>query len=221
MWLITRTLTQAIFLFLVVFTIPLAFDVGGRTCGLAFSLSLTGFYFFLSCARLATPSNSRIRATIVGIFGYTQWFTLLTLLIWSLNKFSVDGNNNTGWVQRTFNYKRAADTSSREWIFGRNGLLESGLIGGWDMLLRYAIPAFQIGEGFCSLLVIQAAGQITRWLVNRERGDSWMVRLLAILKPTTALLVCHDIVLRIITRHNVSPCILRLWKLILCSRSRC
>lgn len=32
-----------------------------------------------------------------------------------------------------------------------------------------------MAEGFCSLLVIQAAGQITRYLVNR-RSDSWMVR---------------------------------------------
>jgi hypothetical protein len=44
-------------------------------------------------------------------------------------------------------------------------------------VLRYSTPVFQVGEGFCSLLVIQAAGQITRWLVNRERGDSWMVSL--------------------------------------------
>lgn len=47
-------------------------------------------------------------------------------------------------------------------------------IGTWDKLLRYSTPFFQLAEGFCSLLVIQAAGQITRWLVNR-RSDTWMV----------------------------------------------
>lgn len=47
------------------------------------------------------------------------------------------------------------------------------------MLLRWSTPVFQLCEGFCSLLVIQAAGQLTRWLVNRgERSDSWMIGLL-------------------------------------------
>jgi ICE2 len=41
--------------------------------------------------------------------------------------------------------------------------------------LRYSTPFFQLAEGFCSLLVIQAAGQITRWLVNRRRSDTWVV----------------------------------------------
>jgi hypothetical protein len=35
---------------------------------------------------------------------------------------------------------------------------------------------FQLSEGFCSLLVIQAGGQISRWLVNRKKSDAWMVR---------------------------------------------
>ncbi|MCJ1452649.1 hypothetical protein MMC28_002992 [Mycoblastus sanguinarius] len=46
-------------------------------------------------------------------------------------------------------------------------------------MLRWSTPVFQLCEGFCSLLVIQAAGQITRWLVNRGgRSDSWMIGLL-------------------------------------------
>ena len=99
-----------------------------------------------------------------------------TLLIWSLNKFSVDADNSSGWVERTFGGKRSQDTSVQEWLFGRDGLVESATIGSWDKILRWSTPVFQIGEGFCSLLVIQAAGQISRWLVNRERGDSWMVQ---------------------------------------------
>jgi len=53
-------------------------------------------------------------------------------------------------------------------------------IGIWDKLLRYSTPFFQLAEGFCSLLVIQAAGQITRWLVNRGRSDTWMIGLLVL-----------------------------------------
>jgi hypothetical protein len=175
MWL-TRILSSTVFLGTIIFTIPLAFDIGGRTCGLAFSLALSTYYFIYSALRLATPDESRFRWTLCNIFAVTQWLMIPTLLIWSLNKFSVDSDNNSGWVERTFGGKRAQDTSVYEWMFGVNGLMETVTIGTWDKVLRYSTPVFQVGEGFCSLLVIQAAGQITRWLVNRERGDSWMVR---------------------------------------------
>lgn len=176
MW-FTRAVSSLLFLFAIIFTIPLAFDVGGRTCGLAFSLALSSFYFFDSTLRLATPDSSRMRKTIVSLLSLSQWIVIPTLLIWSLNKFSVDADNSSGWVQRTFSGSRAEYTSVREWLFGREGLVETLTIGSWDRLLRWSTPVFQISEGFCSLLVIQALGQISRWLVNRERGDSWMVRL--------------------------------------------
>ncbi|KAF2100669.1 ER membrane protein-like protein [Rhizodiscina lignyota] len=181
MW-ITRVFTSSIFLFLIVFTIPLSFDVGGRTCGLAFSLSLAAYYFFYSVLRLITPESSRFRYALGKIIQYSQWLAIVTLLIWSLNKFSVDSDAGGvgGWVTKTFDGKRADNESVKEWIFGRGGLLESSSIGSWDKLLRWSTPVFQIGEGFCSLLVIQACGQITRWLVNRERGDSWMIGLLVV-----------------------------------------
>ncbi|KAB2570053.1 putative ice2 family protein [Lasiodiplodia theobromae] len=179
MW-FTRAVSSLLFLFAIIFTIPLAFDVGGRTCGLAFSLALSSFYFFDSTLRLATPDSSRMRKTIVSLLSLSQWIVIPTLLIWSLNKFSVDADNSSGWVQRTFSGSRAEYTSVREWLFGREGLVETLTIGSWDRLLRWSTPVFQISEGFCSLLVIQALGQISRWLVNRERGDSWMIGLLIV-----------------------------------------
>jgi hypothetical protein len=175
MWFIFRTLSSAISIFLIVLTIPIAFDVGGRDCGLAFSLSLALFYFFLSLLRLITPSESRIRASGLWIFAKSSWFIVPALLIWSLAKFSVDAPS-TPWLERTFRYKRAKDSSIHEWVFGRGGLLESAFIGSWDKFLRWSTPFFQIGEGFCSLLVIQACGQLTRWVINGDHGDSWMVR---------------------------------------------
>ena len=175
MWLV-RVFTSAIFLFLIVFSIPLTFDVGGRTAGLAFSLCLFNYYALYSVLSLITPSDSRFRYAIGQLFRLTQWFVILFFMIWSLNKFSVDSDNaGASWVERTFNYQRAKDTSIHEWIFGRDGLLQTVMIGGWDTFLRYSTPLFQLLEGFCSLLVIQSCGQITRWLVNRDGGDTWMV----------------------------------------------
>lgn len=175
MW-FARVLSSVVFLTTTIITIPLAFDVGGRACGLAFSLSLASFYFFYSVLRLATPSTSRFRWALVKLLASTQWIVLPSLLIWSLNRFSVETTDTRGWVERTFSGKRAADTSIIQWILGPDGLAETATVGAWDKLLTWSTPVFQLSEGFCSLLVIQAAGQVTRWLVNRSgRGDSWMV----------------------------------------------
>ncbi|KAL4999527.1 ICE2-domain-containing protein [Aspergillus recurvatus] len=180
MWLF-RILSSALFLTVIVSSIPLAFDVGGKTCGLAFSLSLATFYFLFSVLKLATPERSWFRSSLIILISSLQWIITPILLIWSLNRFSVDTDNSTSWVERTFSGKRAQDSSIQNWIFGRDGLLESVALGNWDKLLRWSTPVFQLAEGFCSLLVIQAAGQITRWLVNRGgRSDSWMIGLLVL-----------------------------------------
>ena len=175
MWLF-KVLSSIIFLTSIIVSIPLAFDVGGRACGLAFSLSLASFYFTYSVLRLITPDRSRYRWALVQLLGLIQWIVVPTLLIWSLNRFSVDTDDTASWVERTFSGKRAQDSSVREWILGPDGLMETVTVGGWDKILRWSTPVFQLAEGFCSLLVIQAAGQMTRWLVNRGgRTDSWMV----------------------------------------------
>ena len=176
MWII-RILSSVTFLTSIVLSIPLAFDVGGRACGLAFSLSLASFYFAYSILRVTTPDRSRYRYILIQLVSWAQWLVLPTLLIWSLNKFSFDSNARSSWVERTFGGKRAEDKSLKEWLLGSDGLLEIATVGSWDHFLRFSTPFFQLCEGFCSLLVIQVAGQITRWLVNRGgRSDSWMVR---------------------------------------------
>ncbi|KAJ5243698.1 hypothetical protein N7489_003794 [Penicillium chrysogenum] len=181
MWLF-RVFSSALFLAITVSSIPLAFDVGGKTCGLAFSLSLAAFYFLVSLLKVTTPERSWFRSSIIAVLRFIQWAVILVLLIWSLNRFSVDlDSTGPGWVERTFSGKRAEDSSIQEWLFGREGLVETVALGNWDRLLRWSTPVFQLAEGFCSLLVIQAAGQITRWLVNRGgRSDSWMIGLLVL-----------------------------------------
>ena len=174
MWLL-KALASTVFLTSIIFTIPLAFDVGGKTCGLVFSLTLASYYFIYSSLRLITPTESRFRYALIKILGLSQWLIIPSLMIWSLNKYSIDSDNSSGWAAASFEREQSGDATLKEMIFGRQGLLEIVSIGAWDKLLRWSTPAFQLAEGFCSLLVIQAAGQITKWLVNREGGDSWMV----------------------------------------------
>lgn len=175
MWWLFKALFSSIFLLSIVLSIPVAFDVGGRDSGLAYSLALFLFYFIYSSLELLTPEKSRSRYFLSGFLRLSQWIIIPTLLIWALGQFAVDAGN-TNWVERTvgglFNSK---STSWREWMFGKDGLIETVTLGVWDNVLRYSGPVFQLLEGFCTLLVIQAAGQLTRWLVNRGRSDTWLV----------------------------------------------
>ncbi|KAK7988674.1 hypothetical protein PG989_008989 [Apiospora arundinis] len=109
----------------------------------------------------------------------SQWIVIPGLLIWSLHRFAVDANN-TDWVTRTVwgLGGRKQHSTWGEYFFGDGGVLEDLTIGAWDSTLRYSSPVFQMLEGFCTLLVIQAAGQITRWIVNRGRSDTWVLILL-------------------------------------------
>lgn len=167
---------SSIFLFSIVLSIPVAFDVGGRDTGLAYSLGLFIFYLIYSFVELVTSETPKSRFFVAGIFRLSQWVVVPTLLIWALGQFAVDAENS-GWVERTLGgVFSSQSTSWTEWIFGKEGVVETVMLGGWDNLLSYSGPVFQLLEGFCTLLVLQAAGQITRWLVNRGRSDTWMVR---------------------------------------------
>ncbi|KIY01194.1 uncharacterized protein Z520_02746 [Fonsecaea multimorphosa CBS 102226] len=178
-----RALSALLFLTLIIVLIPLTFDVGGRDAGLAFSLSIASFYFCLSLLRISTPDGPGFRRTIVNILRALQLLVLPILCIWALGRFSVDADNSSGWVERTFRTsKDFLKPSPSLWlaVFGREGLLENVTLGGWDVILRWSSPIFQLLEGFCSLLVIQAIGQFSRWLVNRsEWSDAWLLALLA------------------------------------------
>lgn len=170
-----RTLSAIICLLSIIFTIPLAFDVGGRNCGLAFSLTLSSFYFLYSTLRLVTPAKSRLRKTLVRAIAVLQVLVLPALLIWSLSRFSIDADVDSGWVERTMNGSRTSSSGWTTRIFGSQGWFETASLYSWDKLLRWSTPVFQLTEGFCSLLVIQAVGQVTKYLVNNQGGDSWMV----------------------------------------------
>jgi hypothetical protein len=175
MWWLFSVLFSSVFLFTIVLSIPVSFDVGGLDSGLAYSLALFIFYLFYSTVKLLIPDNSRLGFTVSAALRLSQWFVIPTLLIWALGQFAVDAGT-TNWVERTLGgVFQSKTTSWTEWVFGKEGVLETVMLGGWHNVLSYSGPAFQLLEGFCTLLVIQAAGQITRWLVNRGRSDTWVV----------------------------------------------
>ncbi|KAI5303726.1 hypothetical protein KEM56_007251 [Ascosphaera pollenicola] len=188
MWLV-RAFSSLFFLTAIVLSVPLAFDVGGRECGIAFSLSLASFYFFFSLLRLTTPANSHVRRLVIFLIRSSQALIVPALLIWSLDRFSSDVDvplhssspRSLGWLGRMLHPALPTGVSLYDSVFGREGLIEVVTVRSWDSTLSWSTPVFQLAEGFCSLLVIQACGQITRWLVNRGgRSDTWMISLLVL-----------------------------------------
>lgn len=178
MWWLFNIILSSVFLFSIVLSIPVAFDVGGRDSGLAYSLSLFMYYLVYSSARIAIADRTRSSRSLSSALRLSQWIVIPSLMIWALGQFAVDAGSSN-WVERTLGgIYHAKSTSWTEWFFGKNGILETVMLGSWDSTLRYSVPVFQLLEGFCTLLVIQAIGQITRWLVNRGRSDTWLVRLL-------------------------------------------
>lgn len=167
-----QSLLSALFLLSIVLSIPIAFDVGGRDSGLAYSLALFFYYFIYSAVRAATARSTRAGKAVATAFRVSQWVVIPSLLIWALGRFAVDAGS-TNWVERTFEHLAAKKTTS--WSEWTGNVIETITLGGWDKTLRYSSPVFQLLEGFCTLLVIQASGQITRWLVNSGRSDTWMV----------------------------------------------
>ena len=167
-----QSLLSALFLLSIVLSIPIAFDVGGRDSGLAYSLALFFYYFIYSAVRAATAKSTRAGKAVATAFRISQWVVIPSLLIWALGRFAVDAGS-TNWVERTFEHLAAKKTTS--WSEWTGNVIETITLGGWDKTLRYSSPVFQLLEGFCTLLVIQASGQITRRLVNSGRSDTWMV----------------------------------------------
>lgn len=145
---VVRLLLSIIYLILIILTIPLAFDVGGINCGLAYSLTIFSLYFVLTTVRLVTRKTRHLRW--VSVLYYVQHIILPSLLTLFLSYYSL----SPGGIQP--------------------GSLQYLPIKLWNYFIVNATPVFTIFEGFCSLLLIQAVGQTINWLTV-YKSDSWLI----------------------------------------------
>lgn len=131
------------YLVLIVLTIPLAFDVGGLQCGLAYSLTLMTTYFALTTLRLVSRRFPILR--VISILYYVQHLFIPSVLMVFLSMYNPDEEDAP---------------------------LPAAL-SVWRYILIHLTLIFTIAEGFCSLLLIQAAGQTLNWLTT-YKSDSWL-----------------------------------------------
>lgn len=155
------TLSSLLYMFLIIVTIPLAFDVGGEDCGIAFTGTLSLFYLILSTFRiLAQNTNFKY---IMSTLYHLQPIIIPSLLILHLSLFSVTTKSPVFLPLPASN-----DPIFKVWL---------SLSGPWRWFVKNATPLFTTMEGFCTLLVIQTAGRLATWLI-RKRSDSWIIPLL-------------------------------------------
>lgn len=147
---------SALYMVLIITTIPLAFDLGGIDCGINYTFTLVVYYFLMSTVRIIS------RKTKVSILGsllyYSQHIVLPTLLIIHL-----------GVAEHQQTTQKAPMEGP---LFNLYLIPYESLVVPWKLLVNYSTPLFTITEGFCTLLCIQAAGQIARWLIRKN--DNWM-----------------------------------------------
>lgn len=171
-WRAFKALSSVIYFFLIIVTIPLAFDVGGEDCGIAFTGTLSLFYLILSTLRLLAR-NTKFGYLTSALY-HMQQIIIPSLLILHLSIFSPPTLTVTGTTTDP-SAMTAAITNPIALLSSVPALkIWLMLLEPWRWFLKNATPVFTTLEGFCSLLVIQTAGRVSTWLV-RKRSDSWII----------------------------------------------
>ena len=149
-----RAILATLYLVLIILTIPLAFDVGGVNCGLAYSLTTLVIYFILTTIRILTHKSKYFQW--ISMIYYCQHFFIPSLLTYFLSYYSHSHNHN-----HNHNHGYSDDNKFNPIMI-------------WRLVLINSTPIFTILEGFCSLLLIQAMGQTMSWLTI-YKSDSWLI----------------------------------------------
>ncbi|KAG7750387.1 hypothetical protein KL911_000795 [Ogataea haglerorum] len=144
-----RIILASIYLFYIVLTIPLSFEIGGIDCGLSYSITILLIYFCLATLRVL-----KYHRIISSFLYYTQHFLLPSLLSIFLTVFTSSDEYNASTLMKKI-----------WWHF---------IIKSWKLFLMNSTPLFTILEGFCSLLSIQAIGQMSQYLI-KHKSDTWSI----------------------------------------------
>ncbi|CDK29408.1 unnamed protein product [Kuraishia capsulata CBS 1993] len=148
-----KIILSTIYLFLIILTIPLSFEIGGVNCGLSFSITILLLYFVLTTLRVL--KYHRIISTFLY---YSQHVLLPSILFLFLTVFQ-SSDKTREEIETDTIYKQ---------------IWWNVIIKIWRIFLINSTPLFTILEGFCSLLSIQIVGQISTWLI-KKRSDSWSI----------------------------------------------
>lgn len=171
---ILRGINSFFYYFLIVITIPLAFDVGGQDCGIAYTCTLTVFYFVLSTIKVLTR-GTKLRVVASGLY-HLQQIIIPSLLILHLSVYSPPPNSSASQLASNFASTHFGGEFGQQFQSEATHLWKL-IIQVWKWFVENATPLFTTLEGFCTLLVIQVAGRFSSWLV-RTKSDFWVILIL-------------------------------------------
>lgn len=152
-----RVLFSTIYLIYIILTIPLSFEVGGLNCGLSYSLTILILYFCLATLRVL-----KYHRFISSFLYYLQHLLLPTLLSFFLTIFNSTPRESNSEI---------IELSSRSIL---HKIWWQYIIQFWKFFLINSTPLFTILEGFCSLLSVQAIGQLFKYFI-KNKSDIWSI----------------------------------------------
>lgn len=157
-----RAILATLYLVLIILTIPLAFDVGGVNCGLAYSLTTLVTYFILTTIRILVRKTKYFQW--ISIIYYCQHFFIPSLLTYFLSYYSHENIKKLDLISSSGSGSSTSTSTSSKF----NPVMI------WRLVLINSTPIFTVLEGVCSLLLIQAMGQTMSWLTI-YKSDSWLI----------------------------------------------
>lgn len=190
-----RMFLATLYLCYVILTIPLSFEVGGLDCGLSFSFTILVLYFVLATFRVL-----RYHRFLSTFLYYMQHLFLPSILSLFLTIFTSDTHsphNFNSSASSTFSSASLSPSVSTSFF---SKLWWNYILEGWKLFLVNATPLFTILEGFCTLLSIQAVGQVSQFLI-RHRSDTWSIANLII--SSCILLSCLYFVVKIYVSPDI------------------
>lgn len=170
---ILRIILASIYLFLIILTIPLAFEIGGVNCGLSYSITILILYFFLATLRVL--KYHRIISSFIYYLQHLLLPSILFMFLTLFQKNNLNGGGTTtgnGLINDNTVSNFESDIMNTDTIFKK--IWWNIIIKAWKIFLINSTPLFTILEGFCSLLSIQAIGQMSKWLI-KHRSDTWSI----------------------------------------------
>lgn len=148
-----RMFLTTMYLFLILITIPISFQVGGLNCGLSFTVTLFALYFVSTTFKLVLLERGSAVSTLIY---YLQHLLIPSILFMFLSYFE---GVERGEVVESECFK----------VFWKV------VVKPWQLSLIHSTPVFTLLEGVFTILAIQAIGETERWLKRTRRSNLWVI----------------------------------------------
>ncbi|AMD20519.1 HDL225Cp [Eremothecium sinecaudum] len=180
----------AFYLFLVLITVPISFQVGGLYCGLSFTVTLFNLYFITATLKITLGTRSRTVRLVTSLVYYLQHFLIPSILFLFLSGFSYNQlQRKLVGADEMFKSKNMLvfDSNVNETLVQLLGRVQNDgsditfyyyyryCVVPWQYMLLHATPYFSLAEGFFTVLAIQAIGETGRWLKFKKNSNTWVI----------------------------------------------